>query len=166
MGNGDELEARLRHAVGLREQGLDELSCAELRVLAGEYPDDAEVNFQTAWSHDNAGLEQEAIPFYERALKLPGLTGEQRQAALLGLGSSYRLVDRAADAVQVLEDAVGEFPENAALRVFLAIACHAAGRHGRATGTLLELLASTSADSSIIDYRRAILEYSREYISE
>ena len=136
-----------------------------MKSLVRDYPDNAEMNFQAAWSHDNAGLESEAIPFYEQALKVPGLNPGQRQEALLGLGSSYRLMGRTDEAVRVLGDAVAEFPENAALQVFKAIACHEAGRHDEASGILLNLLAETSSSESIIDYRRPIREYAQQFLS-
>lgn len=159
----NDLESRLSNAIGLRENGSLEESCAALRDLAREYPDHAEVVFQAAWSHDKAGRESEAVGYYERALRGPGLTPGQREEALLGLGSSYRLTGRAGESVRVLDQAVAEFPRNAALRVFQAIAYHADGRHDHATGILLGLLAETSSDPAIIDYRRPIREYAREY---
>lgn len=45
--------------------------------------------YQCGCDHDNLGKEREAIPFYLQALEL-GILGEERQGALLGLGSTYR----------------------------------------------------------------------------
>lgn len=62
---------RLAEAIILREEGRakqDSEILKEARTvlleLAVAYPDDAEINFQTAVGHDNSGLGKEAIPYY------------------------------------------------------------------------------------------------------
>ncbi len=156
-------ESRLGRAVELRDQGDLNGSCTMMKEIVHDFPDDPEICFQAAWSHDKAGLEEEASVFYEHALRTPGLAPADRQEALLGLGSSYRLMGRLQDAVRVLQEGMDEFPENTAIRVFMAIAYHAAGQHGQATGMFLDLLAETSADPMIMDYRRPIREYAKEF---
>ena len=51
----------------------------------------ARQRFDETCDHDRAGREEEAIPCYFEALEL-GLGDPWRQQALLGLGSSYRVV--------------------------------------------------------------------------
>jgi hypothetical protein len=87
---------RLAHAIQLRETGrakqdqsILETARTLLLELVGAYPDDAEINFQTAVVHDNLGLERESIPFYLRALG-QGLSRPNLERCLLGLGSTYR----------------------------------------------------------------------------
>ena len=122
---------------------------------------DAKAQYQCAWAHDLLGLEREAIPFYERALKL-GLAGKDREGALLGLGSSLRCIGRVGRAVAVLRKGVGNFPRNRALKAFLALALQD-GKNGReALGIVLKELGETSADPGIRRYRRALLGYARE----
>ena len=82
-----ERDRRLAEAVSLRENGLPEQARPLLVALAVEYPDDAEVQYQAAWVHDYLGLEDDAVPYYERALAL-GLPEPEREGLILGLGST------------------------------------------------------------------------------
>ncbi|MER5480158.1 tetratricopeptide repeat protein [Streptomyces sp. NPDC002734] len=151
--------ARLAQAVRLREGGEPETARRSLLALGAEFPDDAAVAYQTAWAHDVLGLEAEAVPFYERAVALPGLPPDDRRGALLGLGSTYRVLGRHADAVRTLRRGTEEFPEDGALRAFLAMALYNTGGHHEAMTLLLRLLASTSEDPGVRAYRRAIEFY-------
>jgi tetratricopeptide (TPR) repeat protein len=151
--------ALLAQAVKLREAAAYPEACAAFADLTMKFPDDAEVWFQCAWAHDNASLEAEAAQFYERALALPGLSDAQRADALLGLGSTYRLLGRSEDAVRVLQAAVDTYPANNALRVFHAMAEFDSGLSTRAFATALRLLLDIAADKTIDEYRRPIAEY-------
>ncbi|MFD7324395.1 tetratricopeptide repeat protein [Streptomyces sp. NPDC059875] len=157
----DERDALLADAVGLREQGRQEEARERLVELAARYPDDAEVAYQTAWAHDVLGLEAEAVPFYERALKEPGagLSEVDRRGALLGLGSTFRILGRYEEAVATLRAGVEEFPEDGALRTFLAMALFNTGEHHESAQLLLRLVAATSEDPSVRRYRKAIEYY-------
>lgn len=157
-------EGRLNAAIALREHGEHIAACTALSALSRDYPDDSEVLFQCAWAHDKAEMEAEALPFYERALAVPGLNDRQRQEALLGMGSTYRVLGRASDAVRVLERAVEEFPADNALRVFLAMARFDAGHRSAAFGALLFLLGELADDAAIHDYRRPIAQYADSYL--
>ncbi|MGW7432389.1 tetratricopeptide repeat protein [Streptomyces sp. NPDC054861] len=152
----------LAEAVGLREAGEREEARTRLLALAAQHPGDAEVAYQTAWAHDVLGLEAEAVPFYERALDdtaAPRLGEEDRRGALLGLGSTYRVLGRYDRAVTTLRRATEEFPEDAALRTFLAMALFNTGRHEESTRLLLGVVAATSDDPYVRRYRRAIEYY-------
>jgi tetratricopeptide (TPR) repeat protein len=107
---------------------------------------------EQAFAYDREGLEAEAIPHYERAIAA-GLGDEQLAKAMLGLGSSLRNVDRFDESVTVLEDAVGRFPDDRSLLVFLAFSLWSAGRGNEA----LALLARRLGDGT--GYERAIGEY-------
>ncbi|MFF3320057.1 tetratricopeptide repeat protein [Streptomyces sp. NPDC003035] len=164
MDNDDERDGLLAEAVGLREEGRQEEARDRLLELAVRYPDDAKVAYQTAWAHDVLGLEAEAVPFYERALKGPGtgLTEEDRRGALLGLGSTFRILGRYEEAVAVLRAAVEEFPADGALRTFLAMALFNTGEHHESAQLLLRLVATTSDDPYVRRYRAAIEYYARD----
>ncbi|MET9346918.1 tetratricopeptide repeat protein [Streptomyces termitum] len=165
----EERDRLLGEAVALRSRP-DESAKEEARVrlvaLAGRLPADAEVAYQTAWAHDVLGREAEAVPYYERALAATdtgtGLGEEDRRGALLGLGSTYRTLGRHEDAAALLGAAVEEFPEDGALRAFLAMALYNTGRHHAATRLLLTLLAATSEDPSVRAYRAAIEHYAED----
>jgi tetratricopeptide (TPR) repeat protein len=115
----------------------------------------ARQRFDEACDHDRAGREEEAIPRYVEALEL-GLGDPWRQQALLGLGSSYRNVLRHADAIAVLSEATLEYPDDDALRVFLALALWSGGREQKA----FELLGQVVVDTADLrGYRRAASTY-------
>jgi tetratricopeptide (TPR) repeat protein len=130
--------------------------------LAARFPEDAEVAYQTAWIHDVLGLEAGAVPYYERALTGDGLSDEDRRGAVLGLGSTYRILGRYPQAVDTLRLGVARYPGDGALRAFLAMALYNTGEHHEATRTLLEVLAATSEDPSVRQYRRAIGHYAKD----
>jgi tetratricopeptide (TPR) repeat protein len=111
--------------------------------------------YQRACGYDAAGEEAEAIVHYERALTL-GLAGADRRGAQLGLGSSLRNVGRHGEAIGVLETALEEYPGDAALGAFLALALHSAGRSGDALGALLDVVVR---HSPVGGYARALSEY-------
>ncbi|QCX80900.1 Tetratrico peptide repeat protein [Streptomyces sp. YIM 121038] len=152
----------LAQAVRLRESGRREEARALLLPLSESHPDDAEVAYQTAWVHDTLGLEAEALPHYLRAIQRPGLSDEDRRGALLGLGSTYRVLGKYPEAVAVLRDAVAEYPDDGALRTFLAMALYNTGRHHDAMALLLNLIATTSRDPEIAGYRPAIEYYAKD----
>lgn len=115
----------------------------------------ARQRFDEACEHDRAGREEEAIPYYVEALEL-GLGDPWRPQALLGLGSSYRNVLRHADAIAVLSEATVEYPDNDALRVFLALALWSGGREREA----FELLGRVVVDAADLrGYERAASFY-------
>lgn len=115
----------------------------------------ARQRFDEACDHDRAGREEEAIPCYVEALEL-GLGDPWRQQALLGLGSSYRNVLRHTEAIAVLSEATADYPDDDALRVFLALALWSGGREREA----FELLGRVAVDTADLrGYRRAATYY-------
>jgi tetratricopeptide (TPR) repeat protein len=110
---------------------------------------------EQAFAYDREGFEAEAIPHYERAIEA-GLSGEDLEKALLGLGSSLRNVDRVEESVSVLEDACRRFPDHQALPVFLSFSLWSAGRGGEALALLARRLGEGSG------YERAIREYAAD----
>ncbi|WP_342566394.1 tetratricopeptide repeat protein [Paenibacillus sp. FSL R7-0345] len=154
----------MQDAIALREAGraeealvllLDLLAADSGRTGAGS---DAELLYQLAWTHDVLGLEREAVPYYEQSLAL-GLPPEQRAGALLGLGSTYRTLGEYTRARIILQQAAEEFPERAEFQAFLAMTLYNLGEHGEGMEILLRLLAETSGNTGIQDYRKAISFY-------
>ncbi|MYW08214.1 tetratricopeptide repeat protein [Streptomyces sp. SID2563] len=154
-----EKDLALARAVRLREQGEAGAAREQLLGLAGRYPQDAVIAYQTAWAHDVLGLEAEAVPFYERALAGEGLAPEDRHGAFLGLGSTYRVLGRYEEAARTLRRGLDAFPEDPALRAFLAMALYNRGEGREAVGLLLKTLATASDDPGVRQYRRAIEHY-------
>lgn len=153
-----------QEAIRLREQGTDE---ARLRLvdLAERNPQDAVIAYQTAWAHDSLGFEAEAAPYYERALTNEGLSTEDRCGVFVGLGSTYRVLGRYDESLATLRRGLAEFPSDAALRTFLAMALYNVGEARDAVGTLLKVLAETSGDIKVQQYRRAV-EYYADHLDD
>ncbi|MFC8829274.1 tetratricopeptide repeat protein [Streptomyces sp. NPDC057137] len=152
----------LAEAVELRTRGEAEQARERLVALADRHPDDAEVAYQTAWTHDALGLEAEAVAYYESALAGTDLSAEDRLGALVGLGSTFRILGRYEKAVETLRGGLAEFPDDGALRTFLAMALFNTEQHDDAMRILLELLATTSEDRGVRSYRRAISHYAKD----
>lgn len=148
----------LSRAVRLREAGKLEEARDVLLKLAEKEPDDPAVHYQAAWVHDVMGREREAVPFYERAIAC-GLSGEDLEEAIVGLGSSYRALGEYDKAVEVLRNGAERFPESRSVQVFLAMALYNAGGYEEAVRLLLKNLAETSGDAGISAYAPAITFY-------
>ncbi|WP_214792402.1 MULTISPECIES: tetratricopeptide repeat protein [unclassified Exiguobacterium] len=147
-------------AVRLREEGqLEQAKQLFLSLLRNDEKN-PRLHAYCAWCYDSLGEERQAVPHYERAIRL-GLTGEELAESYLGLGSTYRALGRYAEAEQLFAEAIEHFPNHGALKVFQAMTHYNVGRHEEATGALLELLASPKPDESIARYRRAIAFYAR-----
>lgn len=156
----------LAAAAALQEQGRLEEARERLTELAAGLPGDAEVAYHAASVHDRLGLEAEAVPFYERALAGEGLPDEDRRGALLGLGSTYRVLGRYEEAVATLRRGVADHPDDGALQAFLAMALFHTGQADESLRILLRLLAATSTDPSVQQYRRALELYARDFGAE
>ena len=149
---------RLQEAIDLRASGRAEEARAILLDLVVTYPENAEINYQTAWVHDTLGLEREAVPFYIQAIK-QGLPDADLKQAYLGLGSTYRALGAYQQAEETLRQGSARFPEHRALQVFLAMTLYNLHQHQEAMELLLTNLAETTSDESILSYKRAILFY-------
>lgn len=154
-------DSRLRQGIDLRESGDTEAAREVLAALAAEYPDDAEAQYQTAWVHDYLGLEAEAVPYYERTLTL-GLPEPEQEGLTLGLGSTYRNVGRIADSIALLEHGVATYPDNHAMRCFLALSRCSNGEAREALALAFDVILDTGSSPSIDRYRRALLSYRDE----
>jgi tetratricopeptide (TPR) repeat protein len=156
------METRLDAANRLAEEGRMEEALGVLRAALGECPDHAAANFAYARLLDGLGPEREAIPHYEHSI-FCGLPREELQEATVNLGSSYRAVGEPERAVEVLRGGLMQFPENRAVRVFLAMALHDLGGYSEATGIFLRELAESSSDQWVAYYGRAIAYYAKEF---
>ncbi len=166
MTKRDELVgANLEAAIELRESGRVEEARRMLLSLHAESPDDPRISLQCAWTHDMMGLEREALPFYTDAIG-QGLEGEDLREALLGLGSTLRVLGDHAQAAEVLRRGADLYPDAREFGPFLAMALAGVGEWRRAVGLLLRDLAQTSADEGILHYRHALLEYADEFLEE
>jgi tetratricopeptide (TPR) repeat protein len=146
----------------LRDAGKADDALAQAVALASRHPDDSELRYVVACLHDARGEEALAIPHYEAALAGDGLSRASRRGAIVGLGSSLRCLGRYREAQRVLEDGLADFPDDGAMRAFLAITRHNLGRSQVAVQELLVLLVQTSSDEGIRAYARALAFYAED----
>ena len=151
-----ERDDELARAVRLREAGERDEARELLVALAARHPEDAGVAYQAAWVHDALGLEAEAVPFCVRALAGDGLSAEDWLGAFLGLGSTYRVLGRVAESLETFGRGLAEFPGDAGLRTFNAMALYNAGRAREAVSKLLAVVAESDRAGG---YARAISYY-------
>ncbi|NRS17046.1 tetratricopeptide repeat protein [Brevibacillus sp. HB1.2] len=149
----------IQNIIQLRKEGhLDEAIQLALQLVS-QSPTDPVAHYQCAWCHDAAGLEKEAVPFYEKAIELGLSVDDDLQGALLGLGSTYRVLGLYEQAAATLAKGMQQFPEDRSFPIFLSMAYYNLGKHHEAMNLLLKNLAETSSDPTILAYHKAILFY-------
>ena len=130
-----------------------------LLSLIKAFPKDAFISYQCAWSFDVLGEESQAVPYYELAIQL-GLSGKELEAAVLGLGSSYRVLGNYEKSKNVFLKGIALFPNNRALQVFYSMTLYNLKEYHQAMEVLLTCLADTTTDQEILNYKKAIHFYS------
>ncbi|MFJ7405213.1 MULTISPECIES: tetratricopeptide repeat protein [unclassified Lysinibacillus] len=145
-------------AIQLRTDNKKRESNQLLLQMVEEYPDDAFINYQCAWSFDVLGEELQAVPYYEKAIK-QGLSGTDLEGAFLGLGSTYRTLGDYEKSKNVFLEGIALFPTNQALQVFYAMTLYNLNEHSKAMELLLKCLTDTTTDADILSYKNAINFY-------
>ena len=121
---------------------------------------DAAAIFERASVRDFVGREADAEPLYRRAIDL-GLDENRHPQAVIQLASTLRNLGRADDAVELLDDHLGRFPDDewtAPARAFLALSLASAGQERRALALALTALAGT-----LPAYSNAVRRYALEF---
>ncbi|MGI2326780.1 tetratricopeptide repeat protein [Planococcus sp. YIM B11945] len=154
----ERMEQVLKKALGLRTEKNYGESNQLLQQLAADFPDDPFVHYQCAWSYDVLGKEAQAVPYYEKAIRL-GLQGKDMEGAFIGLGSTYRTLGKYQKSKEVITDALEMFPENRAMQAFLAMALYNLGDFAKAMELMLTCLTETSEDEDIKAYKKALRFY-------
>lgn len=152
------MNKELDKAIDLRKSGHHTESNEYLMKLVEEFPDDALINYQCAWSFDLLGEEANAVPFYEKAIKL-GLPPKDLEGALLGLGSTYRTLGEYEKSQNTFLKGIELFPNNRALQTFYAMTLYNLNEHSKAMELLLKCLIETTKDPEISSYKKAIEFY-------
>lgn len=153
------MENMLEEALYLRKNGHLLESNLIFVQLVREFPKDAYLNYQCAWSFDVLGEESKAVPFYETAISL-GLPEKDQEGAFIGLGSTYRTLGEYDKSLKTLEQGFKRFPHNRAMQVFLAMTLYNLEEHQQAMELLLKNILDTTNDENIQKYKKAIEFYS------
>lgn len=155
------LEKELDKAINLRESGNHKESNELLLKLVQNYPENASINYQCAWSFDLLGEEAKAVSFYENAIKL-GLSSNELEGALLGLGSTYRTLGEYEKSKRIFLLGIESFPNNRAIQTFYSMTLYNLNEHSKAMELLLKCLIDTTKDDKILNYKKAINFYSNK----
>jgi tetratricopeptide (TPR) repeat protein len=137
----------------------DELIARIDEIAAERGDDDAQAVLERAGARDSAGRPAEAVPLYERALRL-GLDEENRPQAVIQLASSVRNLGRNEEARAMLEAELRDHPDapyRDEVAAFLALALVTAGDAERAASVALVALAP-----HLKRYTRSVTHYARE----
>lgn len=148
-------------AMRLRKARKHEEALKQFKQLVLTNPQDAKAHYYVAASHDVLGHEQQAVPYYEKAIAL----GYDEVDAYIGLGSTYRVLQRYDEARKLLEKGHERFPDNLALPPFLAMVYYNLGEYERATALLLKSYVKASHDNEVQAFSRAI-NYYAEHLND
>lgn len=152
------IHATIARAIELRENQKSKDALEILIAQLSDHANNPDLNYHIGWTYDVLGQESAAVRYYEKALKL-GLS-EGRLGAMVGLGSTYRCLGLYEKSLQLLDQAIQEFPEERVLKVFRALTYFNLGRSEDAVSSLLLELLDTSTEPSIKSYEKALRFYS------
>ena len=159
----DDWEARIAEVWELAAGTMvDEEVIDRIDEIAAERgTDDARAEFERAGARDSAGLPDEAVPLYERALLL-GLDDEHRPQAVIQMASSIRNLGDDERALALLEAELRDHPEapfRDEVAAFLALALASSGQPVLAASLALETLAP-----HLRRYTRSVTNYAQDLI--
>lgn len=153
------MEKRLEKAIYLRKIGKYKESNKLLMELVQEFPHNASINYQCAWSFDLLGEESKAVSFYEKSIEL-GLSSKELEGALLGLGSTYRTLGEYEKSKIIFLKGIESFPNNRVIQTFYSMTLYNLNEHSKAMELLLKCLIDTTIDDELLKYKKAIDFYS------
>jgi tetratricopeptide (TPR) repeat protein len=153
------VDVELNKAIDLRKHGKYKESNKILKKLVEKFPDHPSINYQCAWSFDLLGEESKAVPYYEKAIKL-GLSSQELEGAIIGLGSTYRTLGEYKKSERILQKGLENFPNNKVIQVFYSMTLYNLNEHHKAMEILLKCLIHTTKDGEILKYKRPIDFYS------
>lgn len=153
------MEKRLEKAIYLRKIGKYKESNKLLMELVQEFPHNASINYQCAWSFDLLGEEAKAVSFYEKSIEL-GLSSKELEGALLGLGSTYRTLGEYEKSKIIFLKGIESFPNNRVIQTFYSMTLYNLNEHSKAMELLLKCLIDTTIDDELLKYKKAIDFYS------
>lgn len=113
--------------------------------------------YERASELDSQGKEVEAIEYYEKAYAgINELSEEDQIGLMLGMGSTYRWINKLEKSEKVFDKAVENFPSAVELKVFRSLTRLDLGKEKQAFCELLEVLLSESSSKPLKLYERAL----------
>jgi len=153
------MDSKVEQALSLRKAGQLAASNRLFIALVKDDPTNAYLLYQCAWSYDAMGDESQAVPYYEKAIAA-GLSDDDLQGAIIGLGSTFRTLGNYEKSKEILMQGVDLFPTNKAIQVFLAMTLYNLQDHHRSMELLLKALIETTENEELVAYKNAISYYS------
>lgn len=152
------MNSQLEQALKLRANGEEEKSRQLFIELVRQDHNNAEVNFHCGQTHDGMGLEEEAVEYYERAIRT-GLPDELLKDAYVCLGSTYKVIGEFEKSLEVLLRGEKEFPDYEPIQVFKSLTLNSMGDYSKALEIALFTLLKTTNDEEIQKYSKALYYY-------
>ncbi|MHB1709694.1 MAG: tetratricopeptide repeat protein [Thermoplasmataceae archaeon] len=121
-----------------------------------DYRENTVYLFEYANALDFLGKENEAIPLYQRAIKL-GISGKMKTQAEIQLGSSLSVIGENESAIAILSKVQKEAGDPAAL-IFLCIALFRSGETKKSLKTALNFIMSGN-QGLLPEYKRSLSQY-------
>jgi tetratricopeptide (TPR) repeat protein len=126
--------------------------------LLDSYPGQALALYHCARAYDYSGQPDKALPLYEQAFAA-GLSGDELRQGFARRGSSLRNLGRYEESVDLLGQGHGQFPEDAVIRCYLALAMESLGRSTQAVALLLDLVVERVDDPDVATHSWALGNY-------
>lgn len=150
-----EMEESLKAALEMRRDG-DLFGSNKLLIeLVLQHPNHAILHYECACSYDVLAQEEDAIPFYGRALEL-GLSDKEAVNAYTQLGSLYRLHGRLMESENVLMTGIMRFWDVGLLKIFYAFTMYDLGKPGEAMRWMTHAILDSAVDQEIFLNQRVI----------
>lgn len=147
----------IEKGIALRKSGDFIASNEYFLQLVKKHPNNALIHYQCAWSFDVLEKETDAIFYYEQAIAL-GLSDNDLKEALLGLGSTYRSIGAYQKSKEVFEKGMA-LCNDKSIQIFYAMSLYNLQEYSKAMEIVLKILADTTRDESIANYKKAITFY-------
>jgi predicted Zn-dependent protease len=159
-----DLADAIQHGWATADADAPEPAVTYFRDLLAHHPRDRHALLAYASALDFAGREADAAPAYEQAFAA-GLQGDDLRQGLVQYGSTLRNLGRFADAVTALRQADDQFPGQASVKAFLALALTSAGRCHEAVQILITLTLDRIDSDELQQYQRALRSYAADLTS-
>lgn len=154
----DGLDKLIDDGEALARDGQEDAAIAYFQRLTAKHPDEPRLAFALGGAFDSAGRAAEAMTPYLRARQL-GLSGDDVPRWYVQVGSTLRNLGQTAAAVDLLTEGMAHFPDDAAIRMFQALALFSDGRGGDALAAMLDLIIKHSGVIDVRHYERSIRSY-------
>lgn len=145
--------------LSLKLEGRYEEAIELIRDKLSLETQNGELYHHLAQCHDALGYEEEAIRYYNDALRL-GVHDQIKKDTLICLASSYNVIEQYDQALDVIAQAEEEFPGYPPIPLFKSLILFSLNREGEALQSVMQEWLRDTDNLAIQKYKRALLYYS------